>query len=400
MNILTHLHYTVRGIVKKPVLAAIVFLQITVSLYFLDTALIRKQLFDMETVKYQRLFSGQTYYVLRDKSEEIELFTYRLSGTDSLSRLNQFYQFLTSNDQFVFASFTPTSIFVKNHIYSILPASEGELFKINGFYIDYDYYSIFENGLGVIQGRRLVEEDFGNRNTVPVLLGWAYREIYQIGDIITAYRNRFDEVILEVIGFLQPGSFLINNLFDMVILDSMFVAPLSGNLISNFRIGEYDMLIFSSILITETPKQALQAIQDKSRELSLYMLEIHDSNDGFQNRMELVNQSIKYYYLLFYLVLGFSTIGITLSILNSIDMKSMEFGVHMLCGASTRDFIIRIVLELGIIIFGSLGIVLSLRTTWIGIHTLFLFSLLVLIVLVIMPVIKLHRLDVVSLLGR
>ena len=288
-------------------------------------------------------------------------------------------------------------------------------FKYNDYNVGDGYSAIKNIGfdsnfleffkLPVDEGRFLNKEDFDRTDVVPIVLGSNYREIYKLGDEFKAKDNIHNKIYkYKVIGFLKEDSYCLESTqqVETINLNNYMLLPYMDSFIDTeetfFRLDFYDSqgAIFSRN--PEKNAEYFNEIRSKSEEMDLYKYKYYSSEEQFKEFEGFVKSDLEQSTMIFSIVLLFCSIGIITSILSSIDTRTTEFGIHLLCGAKISDIILRIVLETSMIIGCSFLFITSINIFKFkdmkSTPYLLIFSLGTIMFLTIIPVIKLMRFHV------
>lgn len=184
------------------------------------------------------------------------------------------------------------------------------------------------------------------------MAGVYFKGKYHLGDCIA---DDFGQQY-EIIGFMEKGMSYAMPTQDKepFALDKALVTPVCVNVSDNGEIMEY---LYSCQFITED-KQGLKEIEDVNFKLGLL--------DGYfvsyKEQLSVVKNDTREGMLLFgsfgILLFFFSVIGMTGMLVQLFMEYEYEYGVHMLCGAQEKDFFIRLVFQVTVLIGIGLGVTL------------------------------------------
>ncbi|WP_142414015.1 hypothetical protein [Hathewaya massiliensis] len=416
-----NLKYAFHGLSTNLLMTIIIIIQITTAFFFLNNSINSKlklkedgdrilKIFDnKEPFRFQPAISNEV--INKMENEEID--------TGNVKKL---YHYIKYNKNFIFTNFDSDYIEVDNfkgdakflndmHVNPENPSCS----SIKGFYIDYNFTKLFN--LKVTEGSFFKKEDFEyeeNANPtkiIPLILGANYKGIYKIGDELNIRPFRYSKATkAKVIGFLEKDYYFIDNIFMATVenLNNRIIIPHSSILDRTPDFGHCLASISNGVLFAENKDKALAYFNEINEEASKYTLfkfeyrglrEIF--NDSFVNGLK---EPIKMLNIMFLLVLIFCSTGIITSLLSFIRKHMSEFGVHLLCGAKLSDIALRITLQISIIIGVSFSFITlfnafyfkNLRST----PYLFLFSILAILLLSIIPVYKIFKLNVDTIIRR
>lgn len=214
------------------------------------------------------------------------------------------------------------------------------------------------------EGRNLNKNDFDNKNgkPIPILIGWEYKDIIKIGEILTITDYKEGDEAREkintqfiVTGVISRGSkWFSDNDFITDPLEKLgdkFIAP-------NYEFNKNDIMstlstlhkVFIPLEKSINTKSTLKDIRAKALEYEL--------NVDFKSINELLEDYKDSYkeIIIVNLVLGIfliivSLTGIITVTINNINERRQEFGIRLMTGSSIHDIEVLIIGELMIITF-------------------------------------------------
>lgn len=362
--------YSIDNIVRHPIRLFLIIIQITIGIMVLLNAL-SLTLETIDTVNRSKgLFDGKKVYSVIDKTSGIK--NTAISEYDDLvDRQYSLYEYLTQNNNFKICAQQETNIIIKDFTkedkfydnlkekYYVDPYDnvEGTFSNIKGYYIDYGYMKEFP--LEVAKGRTFKKDDFNLKQEIPIILGSDYEGIYNIGDEFSYfdYMN-LTEKKMKVIGLLKDNTYIfcggtISNIDDRVVCPMVNLNRDSSNFDEKFLLWRAQ-----SLVVTEDEEDTLKQIRTKCSELGLYDYDFKSYEKEIKVIIDYLKESAISSMLVSLVMLIFISIGIITVQIKEIKEKMMEFGIHLLNGASKKDIIIRtyitISLYLGIgMILGS-----------------------------------------------
>ena len=244
------------------------------------------------------------------------------------SKIDNFYKFLNSN----------TNLTLKGgYLYN-----SSNVLGIDKYILSYDFFSILE-------GRKFNTKDFENKNNLPVILGYNFKEKFKLGESINLEGKNYNIVgfLNKNTTFLQEGNSFIEKLKK---LDDFFIIPIFYD-----ELGKIDKLTFiNSYLfnVEKNDKNTFKNINNKMEELSLeyeiksfekIVNDFYGETKGF-SKIEMINT---------FILLIISIFAIVSSALLSIVNRKKEFGVLMALGASKKNIILQVILENILILLGA-----------------------------------------------
>lgn len=403
------LKYTVTSILKRPLLFFIAMLQLSATLYFFNLSFLYKEDFDSTTKKIKDITQNRSVFYLQDRSDEDTLFKVNLSTEDTYDRMSEFYKFLKSETDFGFTSCSQRSVQIKDFhrsdalldSYHTTTIDSSIYSSLRAYYIDENYSKYFR--LNIQDGRMFNKDDFEYSGSINVILGSNFRELYKIGDTLSTRLNTSKITDLKIIGFLEKESYFINfqgSIFPET-FDDYIILPYN-NMVEKDRtfVGELDMRIMQSYIFTDNESKTLNSIQKKSSELNLYALQLGKSTQALESFSKYSIEGIKTQTLIFILILVIGTIGILVSLINSLTMRKKEFGVHLMSGGSLNDIYLRVFCELAIIVISAYIVLFAMKTNIVALPWLILITISVMLLITTVLVLKIRNMQINLLLRR
>lgn len=378
------LKYLLEGILKNKTKNLILFLQVlfcTLLFYFVTAEYIN--LIDLEN-KLNNLKNHDEIQILFDISDESRLFEDTFIETDILDKLNKFYIYLSENKNFKSYTLNDSILELKNNRLSS---------EVNILHVNEEFMRQFN--IDISDGRNFTKDDFKDTDVTPVLLGEDFKKYYSIGETI----NDYEDKIYKIIGFINKKSFYLDlkksdNIYSF---DNMVVAPIQNKNIKS--ISDYDMLINNTYILSKD-RDILSGIQNKSSELGLYTYKFKSLNSQFESIKISTKNYIESMSLILILILGFSILSCISNTLQYIDDNMKDISINLLCGASIKDILLRIMMPIITIMIISDSIVIFLDETGFASHITILFSIFITIFIMIFPYVKLNKIRLIDLLRR
>lgn len=277
--------YVVRKLYRNKISLLLVVAQLALSLLMLQSAMQLNQGYSQDLSLLESLYGDFSFCYLRDVSDQDYLMNVIAHEKDVTQRQAELYNWTKNNEDFklfstqlydltVHRSFKGRGDYLSHEI-------SHDTVSIKAFRADEDFFSRFP--LRLASGRAFVSEDYIAKDTLPVIMGHSYSDIYALGDIIEIPSNDFQKFKrLEIIGFLSPQSYVACPFIPekAIVGDNYVIYPfLKPDKTSSF--SEYDMLLFQSIVIPYNETQARAALAQKGRELGIYSLELGRSVNPF-----------------------------------------------------------------------------------------------------------------------
>lgn len=355
--------YVVRKLYGNRISLLLLVAQLSLSLLMLHAATQLNFGYSQDANLLESLYADVSFCYLRDISDQDYLMNVTATEKDVTKRQSELYEWMKSNQDFKLLSSQLYDLIVyKNYKGSgdyLSRIVDGDMVSIKAFRADEDFFNRFP--IRIADGRRFSADDFVRTDSLPVIMGHNYREIYSLGDIIDLPTNAFQtSKHMKVVGFLSPQSYVACPFIPekAIVGDSYVIYPfLKPNHTSSF--AEFDMLLFQSVVIPVNEDQARSSLALKSRELGLYSLELGQSVKPFQIQRDaaITNQSIVF--LATIIVIVFTGFTMASMLTYRFRLRKPDYGRLMQMGASKAYISGVFMLEVFAII------VLSALTAWI-----------------------------------
>lgn len=272
-----------------------------------------------------------------------------------------------------------------------------EFYTLNAWAIDQNYLEIF--GLQLESGRLFNEEDFSNFDPkrIPVILGYAYKEYFSIGDTFEANFLMLgkEQMTFEIIGFIKEGQFVYSIGNDRPLpLNTYIVIPYFYKTLEQWLgfhennpqyAGEKDYAKYYLYGLGATLFTTKHYVTSEETEAEAYA-ELNDilKNTGLDSNYEALKiispehladrygerTEIQGYLLIIMLIL--SMLSIVFVSINNISSNIKTYAIHNLVGETKGTIIAYSVLETSIYcLLGFLGGYLwyEAKNTYPGFHT-------------------------------
>ena len=403
MMAFTMLMDTLRGNGKR--LFAIA-LQIVLSLLLMNQLIHSYQSVRMSLGQLESLNISELHYIRSLDDHEIWVFSVG-DRNDRADRVKEFYDFLTTSEDFDFYT-----IAFENRLYANLPFTEIPQ-RLETVFLSPNSTKHFD--LPLSEGSFFQDRTYHLHRSweyFPVVLGANYQSKLSLGDRFRLMDYSRESLPLEIIGFLEPGAIVIQrNTWNPVLqLDDAILLPvLNPDYIPEQRFGVYDTYIHQSVMFTHDADTALNAIQKKSRELSLESYTLQSQEEIIQLQRDRSREDQQIYFLLLFLLISFTSLGIISTQLYRIYSQKVYHAIHLLCGSSMRHFILSVILEVfvmlvvGWVVFlGLTAVIPGLQYPWTQLFLLFSFIAIIVysFILSIIPVVILMNTRLTTLLRR
>lgn len=354
--------YVVRKLYGNKISLLLLVAQLALSLLMLQSAMQLNTGYSQDASLLESLYADYSFSYLRDVSDQDYLMNVIAVEEDVTQRQLELYEWAKGSKDFTLLSTQLYDLIVNANFRGMgdyLSRDIGnDMVSIKAFRADEDFFRRFP--VRIADGRAFQAEDYIRTDELPVIMGYNYANIYSLGDIIEVPSNAFQPFKqLKVIGFLPPQSYVACPFIPEKALvgDSYVLYPfLKPDQASSF--GEYDMLLFQSVVIPINEAQARASLAQKSRELGLYSLELGQSVKPFQIQRDAArtNKSIVFLVAVTVIVFtGFTTVSM---LAYRFRLRKADFGRLLQIGASNLYISGIFMLEIFAII------VLSAITAW------------------------------------
>lgn len=367
-----YISHIVDIMIKNILMIAWMFLLVTISAITVGSMYEKQQESKARAEEYKKNYEDKYYYWTAEAQTDQEYVTYSSGGqankwykklTELKERLynDKRFSFFTSYSQPIYLKEAVPDIFLDgyeegNTSCSVIEQQHEKWYFAKALLVSEKFFEV--NHIVLDEGQLFETKDYvyNKGKKVPVLLGNAYKEIYKVGDVISA-DYLFEGMDLQVAGFIKEKNFYLSS------QSNEFVSLERYILLPAFQIDERTE--FSSILsLMELNGGVISTIGlDKVKEIFTKHLEgvsltwkinVHDyssegDNFAVNKYSKMTKQVEKQFQLLLLLVLMFSSIGILLNVSSILEKNKYIFGIEMLCGASYKDIIIEAVGLIGII---------------------------------------------------
>ncbi|WP_459763281.1 hypothetical protein [Alkaliphilus crotonatoxidans] len=410
-----------RNVKKNIIITLILILQCTVC-FTLIALVIANTLTASSSVNHLKEYIGnKSYYSLHDDADDDGSYQKYINSELEYFKLYKFVDELRNNKDFSFIStiIQPVELFGKDipekFRYGYEEGIIEEPFILdNEFLIGVKSVQVSKNvfsefDISVDEGRSFLEQDFvlGNDGRGKVILGNQYKDYYGIGDSFECI-YLFEKMSFEVIGFLPPDTYIPRN-GRLLYVDRYIIIPA----FSEIDIDRYQDLaqiallqqangqIVTSKTNLDVPR-LVNDLSDKYNTLRFRVFEI-GKTEVF-NTITLSDEIVKKILLIAIILIIFTVVGLSTSILGRVRENYYRYGVHLISGATLPDIIYQMVgiilFIIGCALFTSL--IISIILTGFGLQLIMVIfvAMIVFILASIIPTIIINRLDINHLIRR
>lgn len=191
----------------------------------------------------------------------------------------------------------------------------------------FDYYNIT-----VEQGRLFSDDEYGgDGKNIPVVVGSTAADGYSVGD---KYLDKY-----EIVGILKSGQYTYWMYSDMeaTSVDTAVYMPImSTQFLKENGIDYPTQLIFAE------NKNALSAINEKAAELGIYGYNFISINDVIKQRSDTFLQNSMIMIIIGAIILVLCLLSLIETMLTYVRKNISELLIHVICGATINDIILRV----------------------------------------------------------
>lgn len=197
-----------------------------------------------------------------------------------------------------------------------------------------------------IEGGYWSENEFNDESSdnIPIILGYNYKDVYSVGELID---NKY-----VIVGFLNKKSFYLNPRWEgkVFYLDDSIIMPMVELL------DKWGGAYINQLNILTQDKQIHEEIKELIEEANMPEIGFRSMKSQMEYIKDDVNANIKFYGTVAFLLIVISTISQVSMLLLLIEIESYKNAIKIMCGATKKDIIIRMMLPIYIIIFMAFGL--------------------------------------------
>lgn len=255
---------------------------------------------------------NDNYYVKSQTDDEI---TMAISG-----ETNELSYYIGENYKTVDFAYLDSLVYGDN--------ISGDIYDVYGVTSAFfDYYNIT-----VEQGRLFSDDEYGgDGKNIPVVVGSTAADGYSVGD---KYLDKY-----EIVGILKPGQYTYWMCSDMeaTSVDTAVYMPImSTEFLKENGIDYPTQLIFAE------NKNALSAINEKAAELGIYGYNFISINDMIKQRSDTFLQNSMIMIIIGTIILVLCLLSLIETMLTYVRKNISELLIHVICGATINDIILRV----------------------------------------------------------
>lgn len=418
-----------RNMKNRKLLCVLLMCQIWLSLFITGTLVEQKNELHDEQQKIEAKSEAVTYYGTGESLADLNYYKYCNDEGKIYGKLLKFHDMLLKEKSFHFQTVSehPLEIFScplpdiflygyeEGDSSCSIQEYEGETFyRVKALQVSRDFFDTFQ--IKIDTGKGFGEKDYKVQETIPVLLGNAYKEYLEIGDtFITSFMC--NDTKIQVVGFLEQEAFYYNNLMpnDMSSLERYIVMPAQIPSDDDSSMYNRDLLLQSmyGYIETDLTWDALKEKVDSMLQevgLDIPVFSVYDPNamhidlNKIFEQYAVMTKSVKQQFtIIVFLALIFVLLSMSFTIHGFLRENHYEYGVRLLNGASIKNIAIDIIgLIMIIVLLGDVLAVVSLLMTnrMSSILMVQAVSLLVIVIVSAVSLIHINRMNVSDIISR
>ncbi len=312
------------------------------------------------------LLLGNTFTQIFDISEGIErIYDMNTKSSYAISDntvKNKVDEILNNEKEFIpklkelFKSFNNNKIYFSWNYFMDTIEYDGKEIEVNEHIANEPFFAM--NHFRVIEGVLFSENDFQAKfnETVPVLVGYNLREIYQLGQTY-AFTNggNGEDFTGKVVGVLEPKSNypLLREPREEVTMDNSYVVPLSNDYIDHSAsISDLDMGFTSMLLFVNNDKEVIN-LQTEINNADVFSYKIVPLEKALDNYIDYYRPSLLYQIFISLIIVLFAIIGMISSLSLIVTKNMRDYAVNILYGARSKHIYLRVILQVLLIVLIS-----------------------------------------------
>lgn len=421
---ITNIYHNVK---KRRFLCFLLICQIWLSLFVMGTLVEQKNQLKDEQARIENRSESVTYYKTGELLVDMDHYNYCNDNGKNYEKLLEFHNMLIANKYFRFQTIAvqPLEIYSCSlpdiflygyetgaYEYSVQEYEGETIYRTKALQVSNDFFETFQ--IKINEGRCFEENDYKMQDTVPVLLGAAYKGYLEIGDKFTA-GYLYEKLTFEVIGFINEEAFYYDDASEknMVSLERYMLMP------AQIPSAE-DSSLYNRIALLQTMNGYVETdlALDEVNEIINNMLEevgldipvfsVFDPdghislNDMFEQYSTMTKSVKQQFAVIVFLALVFVLLSMSFAIHGFLRENHYEYGVRLLNGASVKNIAFDMIGLIAIIVL--LGDILAVMTLLMtnrvsSILMVQAVSLLVIVIVSGISLIHINRMNVSDIIG-
>lgn len=298
-----------------------------------------------------------------------------LYGEENATNRMNVFQALKANPLFNYRYSVVNSIYFfdevpfPNHLEEMVVHRGLDFLAVHGIYADNQFTSfptvIISDGRGFLEMEFYIHDRYDKR--LPVILGYAYQGLYEVGDVIErAHLASDDAITLTVVGFLEEGShFFINN-GQRVNLDRYMIVPspeiaydpiLADGSYDPFFLIAYDSFKIANELIVfprEYRDEVLEAVGQIFNDNHMYELSLWSETAESLSIVETLRQQTRDSLQLTAFILFLTTCMLGVQSYYKVLRNRKKYSTFVMTGMTKKQVMLLLVFEtIGVLVFAN-----------------------------------------------
>lgn len=241
------------------------------------------------------------------------------------------------------------------------------------------------------------EEYKSQSDITPVVIGYNLKNQYTLGEEYQVCDcSSAQNIKVKIVGILKNNS-TIPSLYEIgssESLDNAVIFPITDRYLSD--LANLDMAINSTVVFTDD-KNDLMSIEKKSAKLGLFSIQYQSIQDNINDYLTILKDKLQNRLVLIGIISCFAIFSMILNMLNLISKKKKDFSIHFMTGATKGDIISQVIIQVLILFIPAVVILLIYSGFSYTSLISFAFSLILIFLVVILPVKRLDKDDMITI---
>jgi len=344
-----------------------------ISLWILGFTINMQQIADKASTAYDETYGEKTFFYTGEGISDNIYYRYLDEDNDKdFYHLLSFKNRLNNCDSFIYTEImsqpleiinsTIPDIFLLNYEsgdwdYSVYEYDGDTIYAAKSIQVSESFFMEFN--IEVLDGNTFSEEDylFDKNKEIPVLVGIAYKEYFDIGDKFEGYYI-FEKRTFVVNGFTKEQSFFYSrNKDDFISLERYVILPsLKVDVAEEFSkillLQQMTGIISSSLGYEKTLEIYNEYLKESGiDEWNLYIVNPdHEAFSMIGTYSAMTNEVARQFNIMAAIVLVFGCMAVIVVVCGMLKENHYSFGVSLLCGASFKYIVFEIIGLVGFIL--------------------------------------------------
>lgn len=414
------LKYAIRGISKNILYTILLLAQLVFAYNVIYENLSLNKKVSLESQKIRSFFAGKKFNTLEIVGS-LDEFDKDINAKMTDKNIEKVIKFLDGSTNYKLVQSTEFALpLQKFDEYMEFKANDYEfeedstkLFSAKNYIISNNFFDTYS--IEIKKGRKFNENEYkagyGDKNTLPIIIGADYEKYFNVGDELTYYMPERGLCKAKIIGVIRDNQYFVG---DIMSIDKKYINLNNYILTTSALDTSNKMMIFKKLignylLIDEKTSDAeVDSVVDELKRVFQENLNIKvgvRNLDGYiKSELNAYKEQEKIVFITALTIIIFVSITLLISLIDSIMRRKREFGIHILNGGTLRDIAIVTYMEVFLVLFSAfiISIPFILRR---HIHLDFGLLILMFIILVnlsvlisILPIIKILKLSIIDLI--